>query len=63
MDRNPPRQVWIAYGDTDRLLPGIERLIGLIPPGCVFRLKGGHTWEVWTKGFTEILATIVWNPI
>jgi pimeloyl-ACP methyl ester carboxylesterase len=63
IDRDPPLQVWIAYGDTDRLLPGIERLIGLIPAGCVFRLKGGHTWEVWTKGFTEILAKIVWNPI
>jgi pimeloyl-ACP methyl ester carboxylesterase len=63
MDRNPPLQVWMAYGDTDRLLPGIERLIGLLQAGCAFRLKGGHTWDVWTKGFSEILATIVWNPI
>jgi pimeloyl-ACP methyl ester carboxylesterase len=63
IDANPSLQVWIAYGESDRLLPGIERLIGLIPAGCVFRLKGGHTWEVWTKGFTEILAKIVWSPI
>jgi pimeloyl-ACP methyl ester carboxylesterase len=54
IDRDPPLQVWIAYGETDRLLPGIERLIGLIPTRCVFRLRGGQTWEVWTKGFTEI---------
>jgi pimeloyl-ACP methyl ester carboxylesterase len=63
IDRDPLLQFWLAYGDTDRLLPGIERLIGLIPPGRVFRLKGGHTWEVWRKGFSEILAKIVWSPI
>jgi pimeloyl-ACP methyl ester carboxylesterase len=51
-------QIWIAFGDADRLLPGIERLKGVIPPECVFRLTGGHTWEVWTTGFTEILAKI-----
>jgi pimeloyl-ACP methyl ester carboxylesterase len=63
IDTNSPLQVWIAYGDTDRLRPGIERLVGLIPPGCVTRLKGGHNWEVWTKGFVETLAKIVWNQI
>ncbi len=57
-DTDPRLQIWVAYGDADRLLPGIERLIGLLPPERVFRLKGGHTWEVWTKGFTEILAKI-----
>ena len=63
IDTDPALQVWVAYGDVDRLRPGIERLIGLIPPGRVFRLKGGHTWEVWTKGFTEILAKMVWSLV
>ena len=63
IDPDSPLQIWVAYGDTDRLLPGIERLIGLIPPRYVSRLKGGHSWEVWTKGFTRILAKIVWSPI
>jgi pimeloyl-ACP methyl ester carboxylesterase len=58
---DPQLQIWVAYGDTDRLRPGIERLISLIPSGCVCQFKGGHTWEVWTKGFTEILAKIVWT--
>ena len=62
-DTDAPLQVWVAYGDADRLLPGIERLVRLLPPERVFRLKGGHTWEVWRKGFTEILAKIVWSPI
>jgi pimeloyl-ACP methyl ester carboxylesterase len=59
----PHLQIWVAYGDTDRLRPGIERFVGLVSPGCVSRLKGGHTWEVWTKGFTEILAKIPWGQI
>jgi pimeloyl-ACP methyl ester carboxylesterase len=59
IDTDPRLQIWVAYGDADRLRPGIDRLIGLIPPGYVSRLKGGHTWEVWTKGFTEILAKIM----
>ena len=59
IDTDPRFQIWVAYGDADRLRPGIERLISLLPPGCVSRLKGGHTWEVWTKGFTEILAKIM----
>ena len=63
IDTDHPLQVWVAYGDADRLRPGIERLVGVIPPEYVSRLKGGHTWEVWTKGFSEILAKIVWSPI
>lgn len=53
--------IWIAYGEGDRLLPGIERLKSGIPAECVFRLKGGHTWDVWKNGFAEILAKIDWD--
>lgn len=59
IEGDTPLQIWVAYGDTDRLRPGIERLISLIPSGCVARLKGGHTWKVWTKGFNDILTKIV----
>jgi hypothetical protein len=55
-------QIWVAYGDRDRLLPGIERLRALIPPERAFRLTGGHTWTVWTAGFDRILAKIDWLP-
>jgi pimeloyl-ACP methyl ester carboxylesterase len=54
-------QVWMAYGEGDRLLPGIERLRPLIPGERVVRLPGGHTWEVWILGFTEILSKIAWD--
>jgi pimeloyl-ACP methyl ester carboxylesterase len=54
-------ETWIAYGDTDRLLPGIERLRTVIPADRIFRLSGGHNWGVWTSGFTQILAKIDWT--
>ena len=56
-------QVWVAYGDRDRLIPGIERLNALVPPERVVRLAGGHNWTVWTAGFERILAKIHWTPI
>jgi pimeloyl-ACP methyl ester carboxylesterase len=60
-DPEPRLQIWVAYGDHDRLLPGIERLTTVIPTERVFRLPGGHTWEVWTAGFDKILARINWK--
>jgi len=57
----PGLQIWVAYGDHDRLLPGILRLTTVIPSERVFRLAGGHTWEVWTTGFDKILARINWK--
>jgi pimeloyl-ACP methyl ester carboxylesterase len=56
-------QIWMAYGDADWLLPGIERLKNVIPAECVLKLKGGHTWDVWTTGFSEILARIDWLTV
>jgi pimeloyl-ACP methyl ester carboxylesterase len=61
LDQARQLQIWIAYGDADRLLPGIERLRNVVPPERVFRLKGGHTWKVWTTGFNVILAKIDWK--
>jgi pimeloyl-ACP methyl ester carboxylesterase len=61
LDQTLQLQIWMAYGDADRLLPGIERLRSVIPPERVFRFKGGHTWEVWTMGFNVILAKIDWK--
>ena len=61
LDQSIQLPIWIAYGDVDRLLPGIERLRGVLPTERIFRLSGGHTWQVWTTGFTKILAKIDWE--
>lgn len=58
--RASQQEIWVAYGDRDRLLPGIERLSTLLPPKRIFRLPGGHTWDVWKTGFDEILKRITW---
>jgi pimeloyl-ACP methyl ester carboxylesterase len=60
-DRSLQLETWLAYGEADRLLPGIERLKSLLPAERVFSLSGGHTWEVWTRGFAKILAKIDWG--
>jgi pimeloyl-ACP methyl ester carboxylesterase len=60
-DRTLQLETWMAYGGDDRLLPGIERLKSLLPAERVIPLAGGHTWEVWTRGFAEILAKIDWG--
>ena len=54
-------QIWVAYGDHDRLLPGIERLTAVIPSERVVRLAGEHTWKVWQAGFDKILGKINWK--
>jgi pimeloyl-ACP methyl ester carboxylesterase len=61
LDRTLQLETWMAYGEADRLLPGIERLKNLLPAKQVLPLPGGHTWEVWTRGFFEILAKIDWG--
>ena len=60
-DQASQLEIWMAYGASDRLLPGIDRLRSLIPPERVLRLPGGHTWEVWIRGFNNILTEINWN--
>jgi pimeloyl-ACP methyl ester carboxylesterase len=56
LEKDRQLEIWLAYGDGDRLRPGIQRLKSLVPSARVFSLPGGHTWEVWERGFTRILA-------
>ena len=60
-DQASQLEIWMAYGTSDRLLPGIDLLRSLIPPDRVYRLPGAHTWNVWNRGFSDILAKIDWN--
>jgi pimeloyl-ACP methyl ester carboxylesterase len=61
LDQPVDLPIWVAYGDADRLLPGIERLKSVLSPSHVFKLTGAHTWDIWTRGFTKILANIDWQ--
>lgn len=50
--------VWLAYGNRDRLRSSMPLLVPLLPPSHVFVREGGHAWKVWTPATREILAAI-----
>ncbi len=49
------RQVWLAYGDRDRLRDAIALLAPQLPADRVLVLPGGHTWTVWSPAAGELL--------
>lgn len=54
-DPTRTRNVWLAYGEDDKLLIAEPLLSPLMPPGHVLVRPGGHTWDVWTPALREIL--------
>ena len=54
-DSARPQQVWLAYGDRDRLRDTLPPLAELLPEAQVSVLPGGHDWTVWTRGMREAL--------
>lgn len=55
--RDPSRagNVWLAYGDGDRLRTAMPLLAPLLPASHVLVRPGGHAWTVWTPATGEIL--------
>lgn len=52
------RNVWLAYGDHDRLREAMPLLVPLLPSSHVLVRAGGHAWTVWTPATREILAAV-----
>jgi hypothetical protein len=52
------RNVWLAYGNSDRLRESMPLLASLLPPAHVLVREGGHEWEVWTPATREVLLEI-----
>ncbi|MBU6470834.1 MAG: alpha/beta hydrolase [Gammaproteobacteria bacterium] len=52
------RNVWLAAGTRDRLLPAAKLMAPLLPAGHFLEMPGGHSWKVWTAAATEIFARI-----
>lgn len=57
-DAARPQQVWLAYGDSDRLRKAMPMLESLLPADQVSVLPGGHTWTMWTRGVREALEGV-----
>lgn len=53
-----PQQVWLAYGDKDRLGQARPLFEPIVPADHVLVRPGGHAWAVWTPATAEIFARI-----
>lgn len=49
------RNVWLAYGERDRLRSAMPLLVPLLPPEQVLVRPGGHAWRVWSPALGEVL--------
>lgn len=52
------RNVWLAYGDDDRLREAMPVLTPLLRPEQVLVYDGGHDWTVWAPATGEILRRV-----
>lgn len=50
--------VWLAYGEDDRLAKAIGVLSPALPPRQVLARPGGHAWAVWSPAAGEVFARI-----
>ena len=42
------RNVWVAYGDKDYLIPALPLIAPLLPQQQLLQPRGGHDWETWS---------------
>jgi pimeloyl-ACP methyl ester carboxylesterase len=56
--RDPAKagNVWLAYGDEDRLRDAMPLLTPLLRADHVLVREGGHAWTVWSPATRDILA-------
>jgi len=52
------KDVWLAYGDKDKLKAATPPLQKLLPQDHVFVRPGGHAWVVWTPVTKEVFSAI-----
>lgn len=52
------RNVWLAYGDRDKLRKAMPVLTPLLRTEQVLVYEGGHDWTVWAPATAEILRRV-----
>lgn len=52
------RNVWLAYGDRDRLRRAMPVIQPLLRSDQVLVRDGGHAWTVWTPALREVLEGV-----
>jgi pimeloyl-ACP methyl ester carboxylesterase len=48
--------VWLAYGDRDRLRKAMPLLEPVLPAANISRRSGGHDWKTWSPATRDILV-------
>lgn len=56
---HPP--LFLVYGTGDRFAGPNGELAARLPDGHVFRVRGGHTWAAWRRGWAAFLKS-PWVP-
>jgi len=49
-------QVYLGFGNRDRLIWGQKLLAAVLPPGQVVQIEGGHDWKTWHRLLEEFLS-------
>jgi len=57
-DPDKVKNVWLAYGDRDRLREAMPVLTPLLRPEQVLVRDGGHAWSVWSPATRDVLLRI-----
>lgn len=57
-DPDNTRNVWLVYGEDDRLRAAMPLLGPLLPRTHVLVRPGGHAWRVWAPAMTEVLGAV-----
>lgn len=52
------QDVWLAYGDRDRLKDAMPLIAPVVPTDHVLVEEGGHDWETWSSLTAEILSRV-----
>ena len=55
-DPDKARNVWLAYGDRDRLRRAMPVLEPLLRPEHILVRPGGHAWAMWSPAMREVLT-------
>jgi pimeloyl-ACP methyl ester carboxylesterase len=52
------QRIWLSCGDSDRFIEAARLISPLLPPNHFVAVKGGHDWDVWDQGATQIFSRI-----
>lgn len=56
--KTAPGRIWLVCGDRDRFINAARLIAAVLPPERFVQEKGGHDWDVWDQGATDVFTRI-----